>query len=323
MTPAWLKTLLPDRFMLGLIASIVLASVLPVRGAGAVLVDQLTTAAIMLLFFLHGVRLSRETMIGGLTHWRLHLTILAITFAAFPLIGLALAWLLPGALPEALWPGLIYLCILPSTVQSSVAFVSIARGNIAAALCSAAASNILGVILTPLLAGLLFSAHGVGVSSGIGPILAQLLLPFVVGHMLRPWLKSWAVRRATLLRATDRGAILLTVYSAFAAAVVEGIWHRIDLPEMLALLLVCALLLAIAIGMSLAAARLQGFDREDEIAILFCGSKKSLISGVPMARVLFAGPAVGMTILPIMIFHQMQLMVCAWLARRYADRFVP
>lgn len=323
MAPAWLKTLLPDGFMLALIGSVVLASLAPVHGEGAAIVGHATTGAVMLLFFLHGVRLSRDTMIGGLTHWRLHLTILAITFAIFPLIGLAMARVMPGALPDALWPGLIYLTILPSTVQSSVAFVSIARGNVAAALCSAAASNMLGVILTPLLAGLLFHAHGLSTGGGIGPILVQLLLPFLAGHLLRPWLKGWASRHATLLKLTDRGAILLTVYGAFSGAVVEGIWHRIDLPEMLALVFVSGLLLALALGISLAAARLQGFSREDEIAILFCGSKKSLISGVPMARVLFAGPTVGITILPIMIFHQIQLMVCAWLARRYADRFVP
>jgi sodium/bile acid cotransporter 7 len=66
--------------------------------------------------------------------------------------------------------------------------------------------------------------------------------------------------------------------------------------------------------------RRLGFSREDEITIVFCGSKKSLSSGIPMAKVFFAPGALGMVILPLMLFHQIQLMVCAVLAAQWARR---
>ena len=148
----------------------------------------------------------------------------------------------------------------------------------------------------------------------------QLLLPFAVGHALRPWLGGWAARQKSILTYTDRATIVLAVYSAFSAAVLGGIWHQVPIPKMLILAAVCALLLVLMILGTRTAARLMGFAKGDEIPIVFCGIQKSLVSGVPMARVLFAGPAVGAAVLPVMIYHQMQLMTCAWLARKYAAR---
>jgi solute carrier family 10 (sodium/bile acid cotransporter), member 7 len=310
-----------DPFLLTLLLTVGLASFLPVHGRSADLVSAAATAAIMLLFFLHGARLARENLVAALGHWRLHLTILAITFVLFPILGLLLSRAVPGLLPPELWIGVLFLCALPSTVQSSIAFTSIARGNVAGAIASAAASNLIGIGLTPIVVGLLTEAHGGGVSfSGVWKIVLQLLLPFASGHALRPWIGGWVARHKTLLFYTDRSTIILSVYSAFSAAVIDGIWKQVRPLQLAALLLVCAVLLAAILFLSQKTARQMGFSTEDEIAIMFCGSKKSLVSGVPMARVLFAGPAVGPVVLPIMIFHQMQLMVCAWLARRYAAR---
>lgn len=316
---ALLRRLIPDPFILALLGTVALASLLPARGGFAELVDWLATAAIVLLFFLHGAKLPREAVVAGLGHWRLHITIIGCTYALFPLLGLALAITLPGLLPAALWTGLLFLCAMPSTVQSSIAFTSIAGGNVPAAVAAASASQLLGIVLTPAIASLLAEAHGGSVGlSGIGSILLQILAPFVAGHLLRPLIKDWVVRHRPLLSLSDRSAILISVYSAFSAAVIEGIWSRLPLPVLAALFVACALLLALVLASTRTIARLLGFAREDEIAILFCGSKKSIVTGVPMARVLFAGPEIGIILLPLMIFHQMQLMACAWIARRYS-----
>lgn len=312
---------LPDPFILALLAAVAVASLLPCRGAVATGFGWLTAAAIALLFFMHGVRLSREAVTAGMRHWRLHLTILAVSFGLFPLVGLGLYAALPGLMPRPLWLGVLFVCILPSTVQSSIAFTSIARGNVSAAVCAAAASNLIGMALTPLLAGLILQLHGGGPTLGqVGKILVQLLLPFAAGQLLRPRLGAWAERNRRLVAISDRGSILLVVYTSFSAAVVQGVWAQLPPARLLVLALVLAAILAVALLVTTFGARLMGFSKEDEIAIVFCGSKKSLASGVPMANVLFAGPAVGLTVLPLMIFHQIQLMVCAALARRYATR---
>ncbi|MEP7313033.1 MAG: bile acid:sodium symporter family protein [Pseudomonadota bacterium] len=313
--------MIPEPFFAVLLLSIVLATVFPVSGNAASQVGAIATAAIVLLFFLHGLRLPREHLVAAVAHWRLHLAILGSTFIALPLMGFALSSALPGLLPRPLWIGLLFLCVLPSTVQSSIAFTSMARGNVAAAVASAAASNLIGIVLTPVLIGLLVQAHGNGVTfSGVWKIVLQLLLPFAVGHLLRPWLSGWAGRQKSLLSFIDRGTIVLAVYSAFSAAVIAGIWQQVPISRLLILVALCACLLTAILLLTRGAARLLGFAREDEIALVFCGSQKSLVSGVPMARVLFAGSEVGAAVLPVMIFHQLQLMTCAWLARRYAAR---
>jgi sodium/bile acid cotransporter 7 len=316
---SFLRRIFPDPFIAVLILTVVLATVLPAQGAVASAVSIVTTAAIVLLFFLHGVRLPRENLTAALVHWRLHVTILVITFVLLPLTGFALAKAFPGLLPQPLWTGVLFLCALSSTVQSSIAFTSMAGGNVAGTVTSAAASNLLGIVLTPVIIGSLVQLHGGAVSlSGVWKIVLQLLLPFTVGHLLRPWLGAWAAGRKALLSHTDRGTIVLAVYSAFSAAVIAGIWRAVPVSSLLILLAVCAVILAVALTITRSAARVFRFAREDEISIVFCGSQKSLVSGVPIARVLFAGPEVGFAVLPVMIYHQMQLMVGAWIARRYA-----
>ena len=311
----------PDPFLLALIATLILASLLPCRGEATTVFQDLTIVVIAMMFFLQGARLSRQAMLSGLGHWRLHLSIFACTFVLFPALGLALHALLPDLLTPTLWLGILFVCALPSTVQSSIAFTSIGRGNVPAAVCSATASNLLGIAVTPLLVGLLLSRNGGGVSGhAVLDIVLQLLLPFILGQLLQPWIGGWAKRNRTLLSFTDRGSILIVVYTAFSEAVVQGIWHRLP-PSMLGLvLLVDAGLLAAVLLATRYGARLLGFSREDEIAMVFCGSKKTLASGVPMAGVLFPSATVGMVVLPLMVFHQIQLFVCAMMARRYGAR---
>ena len=315
------RRLIPDPFLLFLVGTVLLASFLPARGGFAVAVGWLSLVTIILLFFFHGAKLAREQVIAGLTHWRLHLTILACTFILFPIVGMVGFLSLPRLLPRDLWIGILFVCALPSTVQSAIAFVSMARGNVPAAIASASASQMLGIVLTPVLMGLMAGAHGDGVGlEAIGKIAAQILVPFVAGHLFRPWIGGWVARHKQLVGITDRATILIAVYGAFSAAVIEGLWHKLS-PQALALLVaVNAVLLAIGLVMTWGVGRALGFDRADRISIQFCGTKKSIVQGVPMAKVLFAGPQTGVILLPIMLFHQMQLMACAFIARRYADQ---
>ncbi|MDB5730516.1 MAG: bile acid:sodium symporter [Variovorax sp.] len=312
----------PDNFTLALVVVVTLASLLPAHGQGAWFFEHLTAFAIGLLFFLHGAKLSREAILRGIAHWRLHLLVFACTFALFPVLGLVLRPVLAPLVTPELYTGVLYLCVLPATVQSAIAFTSLARGNIAAAVCSASASTMLGVLVTPILVNAIVLPSGSASTSfdAIGKIVVELVLPFVAGHLLRPWIGAWLHRRAPMVRFVDQGSILLVVYSAFSAAVIEGLWKQVPVSALAGLLVLCAVLLTVALGSTTWLARRLGFDKEDEITIVFCGSKKSLASGIPMAKVLFASGAVGAIVLPLLLFHQMQLMVCAVLAQRYARR---
>ena len=297
-----------------------LASLVPVHDGGAVAMGHVAQWGIALLFFLHGAKLAPRAALAGARHWRLHTAVLLFTFVAFPAIGLTARALAPHLLPSAVWDGVILLCVLPSTVQSSIAFTSIARGNVPAALCAATASNLLGMLLTPLLAGLLLSAHGGFSVHAAADIAVQLLLPFLVGQLARPWIGDFLARRKQVLGLVDRGSILLVVYVAFSEGVTQGIWHQLDLGGLASLLAVDAGLLAAVLCLTTLASRLLGFSRADEVALVFCGSKKSMASGLPMATVLLAGQSVGLMVLPLMLFHQLQLMACATLARRFGER---
>lgn len=323
MLTSWLKRYHIDSFLLILIGAVIVATVLPARGVGDTIFRHLTTAAIALLFFMHGAKLSRQALLGGMGHWKLHLTIFASTFILFPLLGIGMKVFVPSPMADDIYLGFLYLCALPATVQSAIAFTSIGRGNIPAAVCSASASSILGVFLSPILVGLLMETQDGAAHDTLGAIRSiclQLMLPFVLGHLSRPLIKEFIHRYKKYINVTDRTSIVLVVYTAFSEAVVGGIWKQIDLFGIGMIVLFSCLLLAVVIFINLYAARWLGFSKEDEVTIVFCGSKKSLANGVPMANVLFPASAVGLMVLPLMIFHQIQLMVCAVMAARYARR---
>lgn len=309
-----------EPFVLSLLGTVLLATVLPARGGFATFMGHLAEAGIVLLFFLHGAKLSRDAIWQGLRNWPLHLAVLASTFVLFPAIGLGMVHL-PGMDPA--WAsGILFLTLLPSTVQSSIAFTAIARGNVAAAICSASFSNLLGIVLTPALVALVMQVDGgAGVSfASIEGILLQLLAPFVLGHVLRPWIGDFVGRNKSLVTMVDRGSILLVVYTAFGAAVVEGLWSRVSPGDLGRLMLLCLLLLGAVLAATYVIARVMRLSPEDAIVLQFCGSKKSLASGVPMAGVLFPAAQVGVILLPVMLFHQIQLIACAMLARHYGER---
>ncbi|MDB5433283.1 MAG: hypothetical protein JWP35_4399 [Caulobacter sp.] len=311
-----------DPYILAMAATVALAVLLPARGGAVEIADVAAKAAIAFLFFLYGMRLSPRAAWRGLGQWRLHAAVLFTTFALFPLLGLAARTLAPGLLPPSLWAGLIFLCVLPSTVQSSIAFTSIARGNVAAALCSASASNIIGIFLTPLLTGLMLHTQGAAFSfDALRDIALQLLAPFILGQVLRPVVGDWVQAQRKVLGFADRGSILLVIYVAFSHGMRTGIWTQLALGDLALLFVISAALLALVLVITTQISRrFLRLGIEDEIVLVFCGSKKSLASGLPMASVLFSAGQVGLIVLPLMLFHQLQLIVCAALARRYASR---
>ncbi|MFE1249758.1 bile acid:sodium symporter family protein [Streptomyces sp. NPDC058735] len=323
-----------DPYVLLLLATVGLAALLPARGTAADVASGASTAAIAVLFFLYGARLSTREALDGLRHWRLHVAVLAATFVVFPLLGLAARGLVPVILTDPLYQGLLFLTLVPSTVQSSIAFTSIARGNVPAAICAGSFSSLVGIVATPLLAASLLGGSGGGFSAdSVLKIVLQLLVPFLAGQVLRRCgvrrgrakrvgqggggrrEGGFVTRHKKVLGLVDRGSILLVVYTAFSQGMVKGIWHQVSALRLGGLLVVEALILTVMLLLTWYGGKALGFVREDRITLQFAGSKKSLAAGLPMASVLFGAQA-SLAVLPLMLFHQMQLMVCAVIAGR-------
>ncbi len=318
-----LKLLALDRFTILLFIMVILASFVPVSGQAAEVFSSITTIAIAILFFLHGAKLSREAVVEGLMHWKLHTLVFAFTFALFPIIGLLAKPILVPLLGQELYWGFLFMCFLPSTVQSSIAFTSVAQGNVAGAVCSASFSNIVGMFITPVLVAFFIlgqSQHGFDPTSSIMQITLLLLVPFILGQILRPWVFPQMKKMPKIVKIFDQGSILMVVYGAFSSAVVAGLWHQVSLTTLLLLIIACSVLLTLVMLLALFVPRWIGFDKADQKTIFFCGSKKTLASGVPMAQILFIGQPIGMIVLPIMIFHQIQLMVCGIVANMWAKQ---
>ena len=310
-----------DPFVLGLFGMVVLATVLPCQGWWAAWAERIKFAVIVLLFFLHGARLSSETLRSGMLNWRLQGVTLLVTFFLFPILGLALVRL--PFIEPAFLPGICFLTLLPSTVQSSIAFTSLAKGNVGAAVCAATLSNLVGVFMTPFLVAIMMpkseihpnqTSEALSFMDSIWNICLQLLLPFVLGHLARPWIGKWIDRHKTTLGYLDRSSILIVVYTAFSAAVVQGLWNRTSWTDIVWLSFICFGLLLFVLGTTWQLGRRLGLKREDTIVLFFCGSKKSLATGVPIAGTMFPAPEVGLIILPLMLYHQIQLLVCAMIA---------
>ena len=318
-----LKLLALDRFTILLFIMVILASFVPVSGQAAEVFSSITTVAIAILFFLHGAKLSREAVVEGLMHWKLHTLVFAFTFALFPIIGLLAKPVLVPLLGQELYWGFLFMCFLPSTVQSSIAFTSVAQGNVAGAVCSASFSNIVGMFITPVLVAFFIlgqSQHGFDPTSSIMQITLLLLVPFILGQILRPWVFPQMKKMPEIVKFFDQGSILMVVYGAFSSAVVAGLWHQVSLTTLLLLIIACSVLLTLVMLLALFVPRWIGFDKADQKTIFFCGSKKTLASGVPMAQILFIGQPIGMIVLPIMIFHQIQLMVCGIVANMWSKQ---
>ena len=309
-----------DPLIVLIILAVIIAIIAPARGEFAEWFATATNIAIALLFFLYGLRLSTREALSGLTNWKLHLTILAFTFVAYPIVGVALKPVLTPFISDELYAGILLLTLVPSTVQSSVAFTSIARGNVSGAIVAASASSLVGVFATPLLVMLLMgTGDGVRIDMQVFvDISVLLLLPFVLGQILRRGLAKLAANKATKI--VDRGSIAMVVYSAFSSGMVAGVWSSVGFWEVVFLAVFSVVLVVFMLWLTRFVSEKMGFPRGDVIAIEFCGSKKSLATGLPMASVIFGGASLGLLILPLMIYHQIQLMICSWLAARYGKQ---
>ncbi|MCX2163656.1 bile acid:sodium symporter family protein [Corynebacterium auriscanis] len=323
-TPSVIQRVLsyrPDLLIILIVVAVIAALIVPVRGEAADVADWVVKIAIGLLFFLYGARLSPQEALKGLLHWKLHLLIMIFTFVMFPLIGLAM-YPLKAVVGEEMYLGILFCTLVPSTVQSSVAFTSIARGHVAASIVAASVSSLVGVVFTPLLVLLLMSNSGglhIDASTFIN-IAVQLLLPFVVGQVLRPWVHKFAA--SPLTKKVDQISIGLVVYTSFSEGVVEGVWSSVSWMTLIGLVIGSVVLVYLLLSITSFVARTMGFNYQDQVAIQFAGTKKSLASGLPMAAVMFGSGGLGLLILPLMIFHQVQLIICSMRASTYLAKWV-
>lgn len=313
-------------FLLGLVAAVLLAFLFPAAGArgGVLQPDLINNGGIALILFLQGLSLALEKIKSGAGNWRLHGLIQAYTFVIFPLVGLglnALTLVLWAGEPDSVRQGFLYLCVLPSTISTSVVLTAVAHGNTAGALFNAALSNILGVVATPLLLQLLMQRTGQ--SGPIGPLLVKItlltLVPFAAGMLLRPRLAKWIDAHKAWSTRLSNTVILFIVYSAFCDSVQERIWASHGVGLTLTVLGVVAGLFAVMSGLVFATCRILQLNREDKIAAYFCSVKKTLAMGVPLAALIFGDRAdLPLILLPIMFYHPVQLFVNGLLANRWA-----
>jgi solute carrier family 10 (sodium/bile acid cotransporter), member 7 len=324
----WLRRLRGEWFLIGMVAAVVLASLFPEFGAtgGAMHAETATNLGIALVFFLHGIGLPLEALKRGFLAWRLHAVIQGLTYLVFPLLWLIFNALFKTTIPAELMLGFAYLAALPSTISSSVAMTALGRGNVPAAIFNATLSGLLGIVLTPLLLLWLAGTQTEGMSLGETMLnIAQLLLlPIVVGQLLRPFIGHWFAKVKHYTSNIDKAVILMLVYAAFCNSVQSGMWREHGMGLIATTFAVDAVFLAAILFLSTRVARLMHASHKDEVAIVFCGSKKTLASGIPMATLIFgAHPALGMIVLPIMLYHQLQLFVCSVMAHRYAKAAPP
>lgn len=275
------------------------------------LVADLSVATV---FVVYGMRIRTRDVVDGLRNVKLQGMVLAATYILFPALGFAIGKIVTPWLGTGFATGFLYLSLLPSTIQSSVTFVSIARGNVAAAVCAATISNLLGIVITPILVLVFLKIEGAN-GDGFLSVFLLLLLPFILGQIIQPKVGNWWRAHRTLVRFVDNTSIILIVFSAVLGATAAGAWHGVTVWTILLLLGLSGVLLTLLLVTTWWIGSVAGLNRADRIVLLMCGSKKSLASGLPMAKALFPTAMVGSVIVPVVIFHQLQLFVCAILAR--------
>lgn len=321
------KLIKKEWFLVAMLFAILLAVIIPDVGksGGRLDIDELTSIGIGLIFFLHGIGLSPKALRNGISHWRLHLFIQSATFVLYPLLWVVFGQGLLALMPSALAFGFCFLFVLPSTISSSVTMTAIGKGNMPGAIFNASLSSILGILITPLLIQVFMGLEGaeIDVMESVTSISKMLLLPMILGQLLRPFLLSGFEKHKSIIGKLDKYVILLIVFNAFSDSVAEGIWHSFSIEYVIMSVLICGLVLFFVVNLMVKSARWLGFNHEDEVAAVFCGSKKTLAAGVPMAKVIFsADPRLGMILLPIMIYHPLQIFYCAVLANRYQKKAI-
>ncbi len=313
-------------FLLGLIAAILLATVTESIGKtdGVIHLDKLTGIGIALVFFLHGLGLSPAAIRAGISNWRLHIYIQCATFLIYPILWVVFGNAFLAFMPAALAFGFCYLFVLPSTISSSVTMTSVGKGNVPGAIFNASLSSILGVFITPLFIQLFMGFEGVQLDlmGSVISISKLLLVPMIAGQLLRPLLVEFTQRHKAVVNKIDKYVIILIVYNAFCDSVANHIWSDFSVGLLALCIVICCVVLLVMVHSIQWGAKKVGFERENEVAAVFCGTKKTLAAGVPMAKVIFgADPNLGMILLPIMLYHPLQIFYCAILANRYADQY--
>ncbi|WP_261875586.1 bile acid:sodium symporter family protein [Vibrio rarus] len=308
-----------------MVLAIILAILTPQWGkSGGVLhLDRITVLGIALVFFLHGLGLSPKTIADGVANWKLHIYVQGATFVAYPLIWLLFGQGFLASMPMALALGFCYLFVLPSTISSSVAMTAIGKGNLPGAIFNASLSSILGVLITPLLIHLFMDMQGaqLHLMDSVLSICKMLLLPMLAGQLLRPLLLQWSQKHKAIVNKLDKYVILIIVYGAFCDSIEHGVWRNFSVSLLIMSLVVCITVLLVMVHSIQWGARKCGFSLPDEVTAVFCGSKKTLAAGIPMAKVIFAhDPNLGMILLPIMLYHPIQIFYCAILANKYAQK---
>jgi solute carrier family 10 (sodium/bile acid cotransporter), member 7 len=308
-----------NTFFLLLVFMVVLAWLFPELGAdNSVLpLGAITTYGVSFIFFFYGVSLDPQKLKAGLRNWRLHLVIQLTTFVLFPIVAWVILYFF-GTPAEPLWLGFYYLAVLPSTVSSSVVMVSIAGGNVPAAIFNASISSIIGIFVTPVwMAAYTSSASSgeIGLAGVILKLCLQVLLPVVIGVLMHKPLGAWAERNKVWLRKLDQLTILLIVFTAFSESFREKMFDGFTAVE-ITLLAVAMLLFFLIMALLMHFLSVAtGFAREDRITIIFCGSKKSIIQGAVMGKVLLSSASLGIILLPLMLYHALQLMAGSIIAQ--------
>lgn len=320
-----LKRVVTDWFLCGMLLAVVLAWLFPHFGAtgGAMHAGLVTNIGVFVVFFLHGINLSSEQIRHGLKNWRLHIMVQAFTFVVFPLLWLASDKAFGAFIPATLMLGFLYLAALPSTISSSVALTGSAGGNVPAAILNASLSSVLGIFITPFLCALVVGEGSGGIDLGetLLDLCGMLLLPLVLGQLLRPLFGKFFGRHKRYTNLIDKAVILLLVYAAFCNSMVSGLWQQQGLSVLAIAFGGSAVLLALILLLTTRTAKVLDFNHADKVAAVFCASKKSLAAGAPMAALIFGNnPGLGLILLPIMIYHPLQLIVCSIMAESYANR---
>jgi sodium/bile acid cotransporter 7 len=308
----------PDRLVPILLLVLVLASFFPVQGAGLPIASAISTAAFILLFFMNGVRLPRHEVIAGIRNVRLQGGIFLFSFGVMALVGVAAQAIAEPWLPQAVALGFLYMGILPSTVQSATASTSLAGGNVAASVVAAGVLNISGVFVSPLLFAMLAGSAGEIHADGVMRIISILLLPFIAGQIVQKWLRPWALAHKSLTTFMDRTTICIAVYTAFSAAVVAGIWDALKAQELALIAVMIAVIMTFALGGGWILGKKLKLPRGDQISMFFACGQKSIAFGAPLAATLFPPAVAGMVLVPILIYHTVQLIISAWIAPQLA-----
>ena len=310
-------------FLVGMVVAIALAAISADVGksGGLIHLDKITGIGVAIVFFLHGLGLSPSAIKAGISNWRMHIYIQMATFVAYPLLWVIFGDVFLAYMPAALAFGFCYLFVLPSTISSSVAMTSVGKGNVPGAIFNASLSSILGIFITPLLIQAFMGFEGVELDlmASIISISKLLLLPMILGQLARPLLLKFAQKHKSVVSKVDKYVILLIVYNAFCDSVANGIWSTFTIEMLITSIVICIVVLLCMVHLIQWGARRSKFERADEVAVVFCATKKTLAAGIPMATVIFgSNPDLGMILLPIMLYHPIQIFYCAILASRYA-----